>query len=89
MLAVERTTQFKRDLKRMQKRGKNVEKLKHIILKLVNQEILPRQLRDHMLSGNYQGTRECHIEPDWLLIYTLSKDAVRLERTGTHSDLFD
>jgi mRNA interferase YafQ len=89
MLAVERTTQFKRDLKRMQKRGKNVEKLKHVILKLVNQEILPRQLRDHMLSGNYQGTRECHIEPDWLLIYTLLKDAVRLERTGTHSDLFD
>ncbi len=44
---------------------------------------------DHMLSGNYQGTRECHIEPDWLLIYTLLKDAVRLERTGTHSDLFD
>ena len=89
MLEVERTTQFKRDVKLAEKRGKPMEKLKSIILNLVNQEALPARVRDHALKGNYKGTRECHIEPDWLLIYTLLENVVRLERTGTHADLFD
>ena len=88
MLAVERTNSFKKDIKRMQKRGKNLEKLKSVILKLVNQEVLPKSLKDHVLIGNYKNTRECHIEPDWLLIYNLTSQLLRLERTGTHADLF-
>ena len=87
-LAVERTTQFKRDLKRMLKRGKDPKKLKNIILTLIAQKPLLQRFRDHALTGNYKGARECHIEPDWLLIYTLLSDVVRLERTGSHSDLF-
>lgn len=72
----------------MQKRGKDLEKLKSIILKLVNQEDLDDRYRDHQLLGSYSYARECHIEPDWLLIYVVLDDAIRLERTGTHSDLF-
>jgi len=88
MKALDRTTQFKRDVKLMQKRHKNMEKLKDVIEKLLNDEPLPIKMHDHPLLGNYKGTRECHLEPDWLLIYSLSNDALRLERTGSHSDLF-
>jgi len=87
-LVIERTTQFKRDVKRVMKRGKDSKKLKDVILKLAAKKPLPRRLRDHALTGNYNGTRECHLEPDWLLVYTLLSDTVRLERTGSHSDLF-
>lgn len=69
MLEVELTTQFKRDVKLAEKRGKSMEKLKTIILKLVNQEELPARVRDHALKENYKGTRECHIEPDCLLYW--------------------
>ena len=88
MAFIERTNCFKRDFKRVLKRGKDTKKLKNIILKLVNQEELPEKLKDHLLVGNYQGARECHIEPDWLLIYRVFENGIRLERTGSHSDIF-
>ncbi|MGD9153496.1 MAG: type II toxin-antitoxin system YafQ family toxin [Gammaproteobacteria bacterium] len=86
---IERTVRFKRDLKRVLKRGKDIKKLKNIVLKLLDQAELPRKFKDHRLIGGYSGARECHIEPDWLLIYRLLRGGIRLERTGTHSDLFE
>jgi mRNA interferase YafQ len=80
--------QFARDVKRMRKRGKNLDKLKTIITKLAHGETLEPRHRDHALSGNWQNSRDCHIEPDWILIYTIDEQNLRLERTGTHSDLF-
>jgi len=82
-------TQFRKDLKRIQKRGKDVTKLQAAMSKLIMEETLEARLKDHALIGSYAGRRECHIEPDWLLIYKLENDKVIFERTGTHSDLFD
>ena len=72
----------------MEKRGKKFEEFKGIIRKLVEGKTLEGKYRDHSLSGQYKGTRECHIEPDWLFIYELTKSDLVLIRTGTHSDLF-
>lgn len=88
MLKPSFTTQFNRDLIKILKRGKDKEKIKSIISKLINEERLESKYKDHKLSGNYEGRRECHIEPDWLLIYKLQKEKIIFERTGTHSDLF-
>jgi len=88
MLKPSFTKQFERDLKRMLKRGNEREKIKVIVSKLINEERLEPKYNDHKLIGNYKGRRECHIEPDWLLIYKLEKEKVIFERTGTHSDLF-
>jgi len=85
---VAQTKQFKKDVKRMRKRGKDLEKIKAVIDLLVAEEPLPAKNRDHKLGGNWVGRRDCHIEPDWILIYKLSEDELLLERTGTHSDLF-
>ena len=82
------TKQFERDTKRMEKRGKNLEKLKITIRSIVAEEALDAINRDHKLIGNWRGRRECHIESDWLLIYMVESDRVVFERTGTHSDLF-
>jgi mRNA interferase YafQ len=82
------TRQFEKDLQRMLKRGKDTEKLKLVVTVLIEEEPLPDRYRDHALVGNYRGRRECHIEPDWLLIYKLMEDEIIFERTGTHSDLF-
>jgi mRNA interferase YafQ len=82
------TKQFKKDVKRMRKRGKDLEKIKPVIDQLVAGEPLPAKHRDHKLGGNWIGRRDCHIEPDWILIYKLTEDELLLERTGTHSDLF-
>ena len=82
------TTQFKKDLKLAKKQSKNTDKLFAVIEKLANGEPLEEKYRDHDLTGNYKGCRECHIEPDWLLIYKQSDDELQLFRTGTHSDLF-
>jgi len=82
------TKQFSKDVKRMQKRRKHLEKLKIIVRSLVSGEPLDSLHRDHKLVGNYQGRRECHIEADWLLIYKLEGKQIIFERTGTHSDLF-
>ena len=84
------TTKFQKDLKRAQKRGYKLDLLTEIIKKLANGEPLPAKNRDHALSGIYEGCRECHIEPDWLLIYEIVDQELilYLTRTGTHSDLF-
>lgn len=73
----------------MEKRGKNPAKMGAILHKLLHQEPLEPKHRDHNLVGNYVGCRECHVEPDWLLIYALGDDWIRFERTGTHADLFE
>ncbi len=83
------TTCFNRDLKRMRKRGKDLEKFKTLINLLVAEVPLPAHYRDHALIGNYVGRRECHLEPDWLLIYKLTETEIILERTGSHADLFE
>jgi mRNA interferase YafQ len=85
---VAQTKQFKKDVKRMRKRGKDLEKIKAVIDLLVAGEPLPPKNRDHKLGGNWIGRRDCHVEPDWILIYKLTEDELLLERTGTHSDLF-
>ncbi len=83
------TTQFERDLRLMQRRGKDIEKLKVILKALIHEEPLPERHRDHPLIGNYRNRRECHIESDWLLIYKLVNDEIIFERTGSHNDLFE
>lgn len=88
MKQVSQTRQFARDVKRMRKRGKKLSKLKAIVTKLARGEPLEPRHRDHVLSNNWQSSRDCHIEPDWILIYTINEETLRLERTGTHSDLF-
>lgn len=88
MLTPNRTTQFKRDAKLAEKRGRDVSKLKKIMAKLANEEPLDSQYNDHKLTGNYKHHRECHVEPDWLLIYQVTGSEITYVRTGTHSDLF-
>lgn len=84
------TTKFQKDLKRVQRRGYDISLLTDIIKKLAEGEVLPEKNKDHNLTGNYIGCRECHITPDWLLIYEISDGDLflYLTRTGTHSDLF-
>ena len=88
MRTIRRTSQFKRDVKQVQRQGKDLGKLKKVLESLVKDEKLSQKYRDHVLVGQYKGTRECHIEPDWLLIYELAESEVVLIRTGSHSDLF-
>ena len=90
MLDLVTTTQFKKDLKRIRKRGYDLSKLDEILQKLRAEEPLPEKKRDHDLTGDYKGFRECHVEPDWLLVYAVDKERIILtaSRTGTHSDLF-
>jgi mRNA interferase YafQ len=88
MKKVSQTRQFSRDVDRMRKRGKNLEKLQAIVRLLAVGAPLPANNRDHPLLGQWQPSRDCHIEADWILIYTTDRDMLRLERTGTHSDLF-
>ena len=82
------TRQFEKDVKRLRKRGKNLEKLKMVIRPLVAGEALHAIHRDHKLLGSYRGRHECHIESDWLLIYKLARDSIIFERSGSHADLF-
>ena len=90
MYSVKPTTKFQKDLKRVQKRGYNISLLTDVIKKLAAGETLPPNNRDHSLSGDYEDCRECHITPDWLLIYEINGNELilYLTRTGTHSDLF-
>ncbi|HEY5105195.1 MAG TPA: type II toxin-antitoxin system YafQ family toxin [Caulobacteraceae bacterium] len=81
--------QFKKDVKRAQKRGKDMDRFKELIHLLLAGEPLPARYRDHPLKGAWASFRDVHIEPDWLVIYKLDGDRLRLERTGTHADLFD
>jgi len=88
MKAIFQTSQFKKDFKRIKKRGKDLNKLKDIVTALANSEALQERHRDHALSGNWSGSRDCHIEPDWISIYRVDGQFLFLERTGSHSDLF-
>jgi mRNA interferase YafQ len=88
MKQVSQTKQFARDIKRMKKRGKDLAKLQGIVRKLAQGSTLPPKNKDHALIGSWKPSRDCHIEPDWLLIYTTDDELLRLERTGSHSDLF-
>ncbi len=88
MKEVSQTRQFARDLKRIAARGKDMDKLKKIVFQLANGEALPPSCRDHALTGKWKSARDCHIEPDWILIYTSDDESLRLERTGSHNDLF-
>jgi mRNA interferase YafQ len=89
MRSIRRDTQFKRDVKRLKKRSKDFYKLKTIIQLLVEGERLPQETRDHRLKGTLKDCRECHIEPDWLLIYRIEGSELCLVRTGSHADLFE
>lgn len=92
MLKAEFTGQFKKDYKLALKRGCNPDKFQEVVTLLVSEKMLPEKYRDHALtdSRNYKGMRECHIEPDWLLVYKIERKVMLLKliRTGTHSDLF-
>ena len=87
-MKVSQTSQFKKDIRKQQKRGKDLSKLKSAIDILLSGQDLPPKYKDHALIGNCGGHGDCHIEPDWILIYQLREDELRLERTGTHADLF-
>lgn len=88
MKEIYQTSQFKKDFKRAKKRGKEIDKLKYVVGLIIKDQPLEERFRDHALGGNWAGSRDCHIEPDWVLIYRVDGDALYLERTGSHSDLF-
>lgn len=88
MLEIQYKNIFEKDVARAKKRGKDIEKLKEVIRLLAEEKLLPPKFRDHPLIGNYNGRRECHIEPNWLLVYKKKTNTIIFERTGTHSDLF-
>ena len=90
MLTIKRTSQFKKDFKRIIKQGFDIQPLIEVIDKLSKEETLDEKFCDHSLKGKWLGFRECHIKPDWLLIYLIDKGELilTLSRTGSHSDLF-
>lgn len=90
MFSLEYSGQFKKDLKRMVKRGADITAIRHVISILENDGQVPMEYRPHILKGDWDGIWECHIQPDWLLLYDISDSIklIRLVRTGTHSDLF-
>ena len=90
MLKIVTSNQFKRDLKLARKRGCKMEHLRDVVNALANEQKLDEKYRDHRLAGNYNGFRECHVEPDWFLVYRINQDALELFlfRTGTYSALF-
>jgi len=88
MLTPVPSTQFKKDVKKARKRDKDLDKLKALISLLIRQTPLPEAYQDHPLRGNWKGYRDAHIEPDWLLLYRVTGEALQLTRTGAHADLF-
>jgi mRNA interferase YafQ len=88
MLSVVYRNKFKKNLELMIRRGKNPEKIRRVIIALVNEIPLDKKYKNHHLTGNFTGFCDCHIEPDWLLIYRIELGTLYLERTGSHSDLF-
>lgn len=89
MLPIRPTSRFKKDIKRAEKQNRDMEKLKKILEQLAIPAPLPPKYKDHKLKGEWIDFRECHIEPDWLLIYTISDFELRLVRLGTHAELFE
>ena len=83
------TKRFEKDIKKLQKQNVDLTDMKDIIKKLISEEPLDEKNKDHKLIGNYVGRRECHIKPDWLLIYKIKDDFIIFERTGSHSELFN
>ena len=90
MLILRSTSKFKKDYKRMKKQGKDLTFLESVIDDLLNEKVLDEKYQDHPLVGNYIGFRECHVQPDWLLIYAIDSEQLILTtiRTGSHNDLF-
>jgi mRNA interferase YafQ len=88
MLKLKTTNKFDKDLIQAVKSGKDITKIREVIKKLVNRKPLEKKYKDHKLKGNFKNRRECHIEPDWLLIYKIEGDTIFFERTGSHSELF-
>jgi mRNA interferase YafQ len=90
MLKVRYQAKFKKDYKAVLKRGYDISLMEDVISLLIREQPLPPKYKDHVLTGNYAGHRECHITPDWLLVYKVEKDILTLSltRTGSHSDLF-
>ena len=88
-LALLTTTRFEKDLRRVKKQGKDIDKLEEVVDLLQSQEPLPPNCRPHPLRGTWVGHWDCHIEPDWLLIYRLTETALILVRTGSHAELFE
>ncbi len=88
MLTPRYTSTFKKDFKRAQKRGWDTDKLRRVIALLLNEKPLSEIHQDHPLRGKFTGSRDCHIEPDWILIYVIRENELVLYRTGTHADLF-
>ena len=88
MKAIYETSHFRKDIKKIKKQGKQIEKLKVLVGRIANGEPLDPRHRDHALIGPLKGSRDCHIEPDWRLVYRTDGESLFLERTGSHSDLF-
>ena len=88
LLQIVPRNRFDRELRRMERRNKDLSKLRAVVAMLAHRQPLLRRHCDHLLTGNWKGCRECHIEPDWLLIYKIEDNILKLERTGSHSDLF-
>jgi len=88
MKAIYETSQFRKDFKKIKKQGKQIEKLKEIVRCLAEGKPLEPRHRDHALIGSLKGSRDCHVDPDWLLIYRIDDESLYLERTGSHSDMF-
>lgn len=89
MLTPVTSSRFRRDVKRAQKRGKDMAKLKAALALLIERQPLPPTYKDHPLRGTWSGYRDLHLEPDWLLLYRVTETELHLARIGTHSDLFD
>jgi mRNA interferase YafQ len=87
-LALFYTTSFRRDCKRLKKRGADMEKLQRIVQQILEGASLDAKCRDHPLKGEFVGARNCHIDPDWVLVYAIVGEELRLIRTGSHADLF-
>jgi len=88
MLNLKEMTQFRKDIKTVKRRGKDLTKLKWVVVELLNERPLDPKYQDHPLIGDHKGDRDCHIEADWILIYTIIEQDLILVRTGTHSDLY-
>lgn len=88
MIKVTTTKRFEKSKNRMKKRGEDFSELKRVVQYLAKGEKLPKKYKDHSLKGNYKGYRDCHIKPDWVLIYKITDDEIILYDTGSHSDLF-
>ncbi|MCF8260466.1 MAG: type II toxin-antitoxin system YafQ family toxin [Melioribacteraceae bacterium] len=82
------SSQFKKDYKKIKRQNRDIAQLETVVITLLNKEPLPPKYKDHKLSGRWNSFRDCHIEPDWVLIYQITNDALILERTGSHSELF-